>query len=234
MTQRVHLLMAERKLRMSSRELITSALFAAVVCAATLVIRIPVPATSGYINLGDSMVFVSALLFGARIGGIAGGVGSALADILAGYGWYAPATLIIKGTEGFVAGHVSRFGDAVSRKAVNVLFSVIIVLVGLLGLYIFRNAETATLEAALKELNVLLVIGGLYVLFVSLKIPYSIVAVIAGGIIMITGYFLVQAVVFGPPAAITELPGNIFQAGSGLVIAVPVVKAIKRALPERF
>ena len=100
--------MRERMKVLDTRELIISAVFAGVVCAATLIIRIPVPATSGYINLGDSMVFVSALLFGARIGGFAGGVGSAIADIMGGYGSWAPFTLIIKGTEGYVAGHISR------------------------------------------------------------------------------------------------------------------------------
>lgn len=85
-----------------------SGVFAAVVCAATLVLRIPVPATSGYINLGDSMVFVSALLYGTRVGGIAGGVGSAMADLIGGYGAWAPFTFVIKGVEGFVVGHLSR------------------------------------------------------------------------------------------------------------------------------
>ena len=44
----------------------------------------------------------------AVIGGIAGGVGSALADILLGYAIYAPATLIIKGLEGFIIGVIAN------------------------------------------------------------------------------------------------------------------------------
>lgn len=226
--------MKERTKILTTRELIMSAVFAAAVCAATLLIRIPVPATSGYINLGDSMVFITALLLGARVGGIAGGVGSALADILGGYGSWAPFTLVIKGTEGFVVGHISRWGTTVSKKTVNVLFSIIVIFVGLLGLYIFQNAGTATIGEAMKELNILLVIGGFYILFVTLDIPYSLVAVIVGGLLMITGYFLVETVLYGIPAALAELPGNIFQAGSGLLIAVPVVKAIERAVPETF
>ncbi len=226
--------MRERMKVLDTRELIISAVFAGVVCAATLIIRIPVPATSGYINLGDSMVFVSALLFGARIGGFAGGVGSAIADIMGGYGSWAPFTLIIKGTEGYVAGHISRRGTVVSKKTVNIFFSIIIISVGLLGLYMFQNPETGTLGAAMKELNILIVIGGFYMLFLTFGIPYSIMAVAAGGLIMVTGYFVVEVALYGVPAAIAELPGNLFQAGSGLLIAVPLVKAVKKAVPERF
>ncbi|MGD2249296.1 MAG: ECF transporter S component [Candidatus Methanofastidiosia archaeon] len=217
----------------NARELAISAIFAAVVCAATLIIRIPVPATAGYINLGDSMIFVSALLFGARIGGIAGGVGSALADILGGFGSWAPFTLVIKGTEGAVVGWLSRRGDTISKKTVSVGVSIVLFVIGLLGLYLFQNPEMGTVEAAMVELNILLVVAALYLFFVSLDISYFYVAVITGGLIMITGYFIVESVLYGIPAALAELPGNFFQAGSGLIIAIPVVKAINRALPQK-
>ncbi|HID17442.1 TPA: ECF transporter S component [Candidatus Bathyarchaeota archaeon] len=82
-----------------------SVIFASLVAATTLAIRIPVVATGGYINVGDAMIFISALLFGPVIGGVAGGVGSAVADMI-GYPIYAPFTLIIKGLEGFLAGYI--------------------------------------------------------------------------------------------------------------------------------
>ena len=37
-------------------KLILAALFAALTCVATSVIHVPIPATNGYINLGDGMV----------------------------------------------------------------------------------------------------------------------------------------------------------------------------------
>ncbi len=76
----------------------------ALVAVATCMISIPTPPTRGYINVGDAMVMISALLFGPIVGMIAGGVGSALADVILGYVWWAPYTLIIKGLEGLVAG----------------------------------------------------------------------------------------------------------------------------------
>lgn len=93
-----------------------NALLVALVAAATLVVRIPTPATQGYINVGDAVVFVSALLFGARAGGVAGGIGSALADLIGGYTFWAPFTLVIKGVEGLVVGGLfGRFGRTLER-----------------------------------------------------------------------------------------------------------------------
>jgi len=53
----------------------------ALVTLGTMAIRISIPATSGYMNLGDSMIFVSAIILGRRYGLVAGGLGSALADM---------------------------------------------------------------------------------------------------------------------------------------------------------
>jgi len=95
-------------------------MMAALVCVATFIIRIPNPPTQGYINFGDLMIFVSALTFGAVIGGYAGGVGSALADILAGYAHFALYTLIIKGAEGSISGLISN-QKSMSRDVLAVI-----------------------------------------------------------------------------------------------------------------
>ncbi|MGY8825029.1 MAG: ECF transporter S component [Candidatus Latescibacterota bacterium] len=61
------------------------ALLMALVATATMVLRLPTPATEGYINLGDVVIVAAALLFGPWAGAVAGGVGSAMADVLGGY-----------------------------------------------------------------------------------------------------------------------------------------------------
>ena len=83
-------------------------IMAALVCVTTLLIQVPTPPTRGYINVGDAMIMVAALSFGPLVGGFAGGVGSALADILGGWVHWAPFTLIIKGVEGVIAGFIAR------------------------------------------------------------------------------------------------------------------------------
>src|SRR5207253_5936047 len=61
-----------------------TAVFTALVFLSTYLFQIPIPATQGYFNLGDIMIFITALTFGSRVGGFAGGIGSALSDALGG------------------------------------------------------------------------------------------------------------------------------------------------------
>lgn len=96
---------------MSIRSLTRTALLIAVTTVATLVIRLPNPATQGYINLGDAVVLSTALAFGRRAGGLTGGLGSALADLLSGYAIWAPWTLVIKGVEGTLVGLIGAWGQ---------------------------------------------------------------------------------------------------------------------------
>ncbi|MHA2398746.1 MAG: ECF transporter S component [Promethearchaeota archaeon] len=93
----------------------------------TFWLQIPIPATGGYINIGDTVVMFTALLFGPIIGGIAGGLGPTLADILSPYVIYAPATLIIKGIEGFLIGLISNPRDREERIS---FWDILAVLIG--------------------------------------------------------------------------------------------------------
>ena len=107
------------------------AIFTALNFVATYWIQIPIPATGGYINVGDIAVMFTALLFGPIIGGISGGVGSMISDIFSPYIIYAPATLIIKGLEGFLIGLISnprgRFGRISYRDILAVIIGGILI-----------------------------------------------------------------------------------------------------------
>lgn len=83
-----------------------TAVMAALVAAATLIVRIPNP-MGGYFNLGDVAIFAVALTFNPVVGGVAGGVGSAIADLI-GFPVFAVPTLVIKGLEGLIAGVISN------------------------------------------------------------------------------------------------------------------------------
>jgi uncharacterized membrane protein len=95
---------------------------AALVAIATFIVQIPNPATRGFINFGDIMIFVSALSFGPIVGGFAGSVGSAIADVASGYGYFAPFTFVIKGIEGALAGFISN-RTSVSRDVLAVVIA---------------------------------------------------------------------------------------------------------------
>ena len=83
----------------------TTAVMAAIIFVVTYIIRIPLPfASGGYLNIGDAPIYIGAFLLGGPAGAIAAALGSALADIVAGYVFYAIPTAIIKGLMGLVAG----------------------------------------------------------------------------------------------------------------------------------
>ena len=89
------------------KRLVLAALFTALTAVATMVIQVPSP-MSGYVNLGDCMVLLSAWVLGPFVGAAAAGVGSMLTDILTGYGYYAPGTLVIKAAMALLAGLIFR------------------------------------------------------------------------------------------------------------------------------
>ena len=126
----------------------------AVVTLTTLFIRIPLP-SRGYFNFGDVAVIFGGLVLGSlggRRGGAwgaaAGGVGSALADVIGGFGLFAPITLIAKGAEGALAALAA--GRA---RAVHWLF---LVLGGAAMVTVYFVAETLMpnigLQGALAEI----------------------------------------------------------------------------------
>lgn len=98
----------------STKRLVLTALLAALTCVATLIITVPSP-TGGFMNLGDTIVLLSAYLLGPLWGAAAAGIGSAMADMIAGYALYVPATLVIKGTMALLAALLYRTLDRKSR-----------------------------------------------------------------------------------------------------------------------
>ena len=112
--------------------IVLNGLMVAFVCVATMVIQIPVPMTQGYVNIGDSIIFVTSIVFGPIPGMIAGGIGSALADILTGYSYWALFTLIIKGFEGYIVGIVVRNNATLIKNILATLLGTIIMVFGYL------------------------------------------------------------------------------------------------------
>lgn len=88
--------------RLSAPSLAICGMLAALVTVATMVFTIPTPGTGGYVHIGDALILFSAMLVGP-MAALIGGIGSALADLLGGYGAYVLPTLCIKGLVGFLA-----------------------------------------------------------------------------------------------------------------------------------
>ena len=96
-----------------TKKITFSALFAALCCIATYVIKVPLP--YGYFNVGDVFVLLAGWMLGGVWGGVAAGLGSALADLLSGYALYAPVTLVIKALMGVIA----YYGYALCKKLIK-------------------------------------------------------------------------------------------------------------------
>jgi len=88
-------------------QLLLTAAFAGLVAVTSVIVIFPIPKMAGYFNMGDAVIFVAALVFGPRAGGLAGGIGSAVADLVV-HPLLVPYTLVIRGIEGWLVGRLSR------------------------------------------------------------------------------------------------------------------------------
>jgi uncharacterized membrane protein len=162
-------------------KLATAAIFAALTLIATYSFVISIPATSGYFNLGETTIYVAALLFGPWVGALSGGIGATLSDALLAP-QFALGTLTIKGIEG--------------------------ILVGVLYQKLQHRLQNRSLSAA--------------------------IAITAGGLEMVAGYFIYEQLALGYPLAVAlaEVPFNIVQMTVGLIIAIPIMHAILQVFPQ--
>ncbi len=112
------------------------AAYATLAFVGTIVIRIPIPATGGYFNLGDTFVMAAALMHGPLVGGAVGLIGPALADAI-GFPQFILATAVVKGIEGCAVGLIGAQNKTRSLfPPFLALFVGIIILVS--GYYIFE------------------------------------------------------------------------------------------------
>jgi len=243
--------MAKRSSLLVLRVAIT-AVFTALVTAATVVFSVYVPATRGYFNIGETAVYVTALLFGPLIGAFAGGVGSMFADLLLGFPHYAPGTLLIKACEGAVVGILSRQTlRSISHTQWKVLTLIAALSVSFLIGYVGITYYAGPVEASIGlpatgymtasfavpyafwiALGIVALASIVYVGFrYDPQFGILVFSVLAGGLEMVVGYFLYEQLILGV-AAVAEVPVNIGQMTIGLIVSIPVVRAVWARMPS--
>ena len=84
--------------------LVFTSLMTCLVLLGTILFRIPIPMTQGYVHLGDAMIYIGVLLLGKKQGAVAAALGSSLGDVLGGFAFWAPWSFIIKFAMAFAAG----------------------------------------------------------------------------------------------------------------------------------
>lgn len=123
----------------TTRKIVFAAMFAALACVATMLIKIPSP-LNGYINLGDCMVLAAGFLLSPLYGFLAAGLGSMLADVFSGYMAYAPATFLIKGVMALVVCFGVRLLTKRMKKTfARILCGVVAELVMIGGYFLFEG-----------------------------------------------------------------------------------------------
>jgi len=164
-------------------DIVQISLMAAITFIATSVIHIPT--FMGVLHLGDSMIFLSAILFGRKKSAISSAVGMCLFDLMTGYTMWAPFTFVIKGVMGYIAGTIAYRKNYEGNNFSNNLFAFVVAGIWMIAAYYLGGAIILTFISKEFALN--------QALIVSLK----------------------------------DIPTNILQVVGGIVLALPLITALK-------
>lgn len=132
------------------------------VSTAFINLRLPITANGGLIHLGNAALFIIAILFGKKIGAVAGGVGMALFDLMGGWFLWAPFTFIVVGLMGYVVGLI---GEKKKNTGWMILAIALALILKISGYYIAEG-----------------IIYGNWIAPVT-SIPGNIIQVVIGGVI---------------------------------------------------
>ena len=149
----------------NTKKLTLTALFMALTCVATSIIKIPTVGTGGYIHPGDAFVILSGILLGPLYGALAGGIGSALADLFGGYMVYVPITLVVKAViaagVGFIYHHLAVKMNSILVKCI--LCGVFATITVALGYLVFEYLLYGAAALASVPANLIQGVSGLII-----------------------------------------------------------------------
>lgn len=122
--------------RINTIDMVQIALMAAIVYVATAMINVPVGlGYKGVVHLGDSMVFLAAVLLGKKKAALAAAIGMSLFDLLSPYSIWAPYTFVIKGVMGYIAAVIAYRSSYKGENVINNIFGFIIAGIWMIGAY---------------------------------------------------------------------------------------------------
>ena len=106
-----------KKNKFTTRDLAETSLLIALVFIATrfINIRLPLASTGGLVHLGNTMLFIAAIVFGKRKGAIAGAFGMGLFDLLSEWAIWAPFTFVVRGVMGYIIGSIAAIPPSLPR-----------------------------------------------------------------------------------------------------------------------
>jgi len=110
-----------------TREIVLCGLLTGMVFVATrfINIRLPLSINGGLIHMGNTMLFMIALVFGKKRGAIAGAFGMGLFDVLSGWFLWAPFTFVIRGAMGYIVGAAAE-GKVGKKRLIHTLLGILL------------------------------------------------------------------------------------------------------------
>ncbi len=147
------------------------ALFSALTFIGAYFIVIPYASGSGYFNLSDLFIIFSSIYFGPIIGIFSGIIGSSLSDLLLGYAFTIPFTIVAKSLEALVAFIIFKlfFKKPILRNCLlylSIIPMVLTYLINYLILYDFSFLSSYSYSLFDILQGILNVSGALLILFI--------------------------------------------------------------------
>lgn len=168
----------------NTNSLVLTSLIICIILIGTILFRIPIPMTQGYVHLGDAMIYMGVFILGKRHGALAAGLGSALADILGGFAAWAPWSFVIKAMMAYTSGWLIVFCLRHNKGSGRLIFAA---------------------------------------------------GMAAGGIIMASGYFVAEYLMYGNLfAALLGIPWNIGQFTIGIILSLLLSSTLQRTPLNRY
>ncbi len=124
----------------SIREMVQIALLTALTYISVAFLNIEY-VNNNVLHLGDSIIFIAAILFGRKHAALSGAFGMALFDLLSGaYAFWTPYTFVIKGVMGFIAGTIAFSGNAKGNNWIRNIIGMIAAGVWMVAGYFMAEA----------------------------------------------------------------------------------------------
>lgn len=120
------------------KDMVQIALMIAITYLSASFLQIPY-GMGGVVQLGDSVIFITAMLFGTRQAVISGAIAMTMFDAFSPYAAYAPYTLVIKAVMALIIGLIANSGNAKGNSIVKNVIGVI--LAGAWGVAGYFGAE---------------------------------------------------------------------------------------------
>ena len=127
----------QQKTNVSSktRTLVSTALFAGIICITiAYFLHIPVGGNGGFVHIGDTFIYLAAVLLPTPYAACAAAIGAGMADILTGAANWALATIIIKPI-------LVLFFTNKSKKIINTRNVCAAIIAGIVGTVLYMVAE---------------------------------------------------------------------------------------------